>query len=208
MFATPTAKTDPFFILASGSPRRRELLSGAGYIFSCVSPAVDESCRQGELPGAYVQRLAAAKSAAGYEAGGRILPSLGADTAVVLDGRILGKPRDHDDAVAMLSALSGRVHQVLTGIALTVGIGSTAVDCVTTSVQFRFLTPAEIEAYWLTGEPLDKAGAYGIQGQGGSLVAQTDGSYTNVVGLPMMETAMMLASYGIFPSASLMGMLF
>lgn len=186
--------------LASGSPRRKELLAQIGVPFQVVSVAVDESWGPGEDPLAYVRRLAADKAAAGLrvlQAQGVTAPVvLGADTAGVLEGEILGKPCHREDAIAMLLRMSGRTHQVLTGIALATGAGvQVAHSC--TDVTFRTLSEAEAAAYWNTGEPADKAGAYGIQGFGAVFVARIEGSYTGVVGLPLFETAQLLARAGV-----------
>jgi septum formation protein len=184
--------------LASGSPRRRELLTQIGVPFSTLLVPIDENLLPEEPPRAYVERLARAKAQAGLVAladpGDAVV--LGADTAVVLDGRILGKPQDRDQAVATLSALSGREHQVLTAIALA-STHKVAARVVSSRVRFRRLTPAEIEAYWATGEPRDKAGSYGIQGLAAVFVSQLQGSYSAVVGLPLCETAELLAEFAI-----------
>lgn len=184
--------------LASGSPRRRELLSQIGVPFSTLLVPVDENSLPEEPPCAYVERLARAKAQAGLAAladpGDAVV--LGADTAVVLDGRILGKPQDRAEAVATLSALSAREHQVLTAVALA-STTRVAARVVSSRVRFRRLTRAEIEAYWATGEPQDKAGSYGIQGLAAVFVSQLQGSYSAVVGLPLCETAELLAEFAI-----------
>lgn len=184
--------------LASGSPRRRELLTQIGVPFLTQIAPIDENALPGESPLAYVERLACAKGRAGLaalaNADGAVV--LGADTAVVLDGRILGKPRDRADALATLQALSGRSHQVLTAVAL-VSHERQASLVVTSQVTFRPLTQAEIEAYWASGEPQDKAGSYGIQGLAAVFVSQLQGSYSAVVGLPLCETAALLAEFAI-----------
>lgn len=184
--------------LASGSPRRRELLTQIALPFTTLIAPIDENILSDETPHAYVERLARAKAQAGLAL---LEPStdavvLGADTAVVLDGRILGKPANRDEAVATLSALSGREHQVLTAVAL-VSQAKTAVRVVSSQVRFRPLRLAEIEAYWATGEPQDKAGSYAIQGLAAVFVSQLQGSYSAVVGLPLCETAEMLAEFAI-----------
>lgn len=184
--------------LASGSPRRRELLTQIALPFTTLIAPIDENILSDETPHAYVERLACAKAQAGLAL---LEPStdavvLGADTAVVLDGRILGKPANRDEAVATLSALSGREHQVLTAVAL-VSQAKTAVRVVSSQVRFRPLRLAEIEAYWATGEPQDKAGSYAIQGLAAVFVSQLQGSYSAVVGLPLCETAEMLAEFAI-----------
>ena len=184
--------------LASGSPRRRELLTQIAVPFRTLIAPIDENALPDESPVAYVERLALAKGQAGLAA---LIDSqdavvLGADTAVVLDGRILGKPADRDEALATLSALSGRSHQVLTAVAL-VSRERVASRVVTSQVTFRPLSLAEIEAYWASGEPQDKAGCYGIQGLAAVFVSQLHGSYSAVVGLPLCETAALLAEFAI-----------
>ena len=184
--------------LASGSPRRRELLTQIAVPFLTQIAPIDENALPGESPMAYVERLARAKAQAGLalltDTADAVV--LGADTAVVLDGRILGKPVDRDDALATLSALSGRSHQVLTAVAL-VSRERLESRVVTSQVTFRALRQAEIEAYWASGEPQDKAGCYGIQGLAAVFVSQLQGSYSAVVGLPLCETAALLAEFAI-----------
>jgi septum formation protein len=186
-----------FVYLASGSPRRRELLRQIGVPFRLIEAAVDEAVLPGEDPRGYVARLARAKA----EAGGRrrppggVEPVLAADTAVVLDGRIFGKPRDRDDGARMLGALSGRTHRVLTAVALG---GAGGGSCVSESeVTLRPIDAAECRAYWDCGEPCDKAGGYAIQGLGAVFVADLRGSHSGVMGLPLFETAQLLAQAGI-----------
>ena len=170
-------------ILASASPRRAELLREAGIEFETVAANVDEAVRPGEDPDTYVRRLAAAKvEAIVGRAEGR--PVLAADTAVVVEGMILGKPIDRHDARRMLRLLSGRAHDVVTGVAVATPAGITAAS-ESTCVEFRALTDAEIDAYVETGEPDGKAGGYAIQGQAGQFVSRISGSHSNVVGLPM-----------------------
>lgn len=184
--------------LASGSPRRRELLTQIGVSYLTLSAPVDENTLPDESPIAYVERLARAKAQAGLAALADTHEAvvLGADTAVVLDGRILGKPADRDEALATLSALSGRSHDVLTAVAL-VSAQQVVARVVTSQVTFRALSSAEIEAYWASGEPQDKAGCYGIQGLAAVFVSQLHGSYSAVVGLPLCETAALLAEFAI-----------
>lgn len=184
--------------LASGSPRRRELLTQIAVPFLTQIAPIDENALPGESPIAYVERLALTKAQAGLAA---LIDTtdavvLGADTAVVLDGRILGKPTDRADALATLSDLSGRTHEVLTAVAL-VSRERQASRVVTSQVTFRALSQAEIEAYWASGEPQDKAGCYGIQGLAAVFVSQLQGSYSAVVGLPLCETAALLAEFAI-----------
>jgi len=182
-------------ILASDSPRRSKLFSALGLPFKTQGAQVDETHRHGESPEALSERLAFEK--AEYVA--RNDPEswvIGADTVVVGMGRILGKPRDEAQAAAMLELLSGRTHRVLTGVALVHSgrrVRKGFVEC--TRVSFRHLQWAEIEAYLRTGQPMDKAGAYGIQGQAGRFIPSIEGSYTNVVGLPMERLRELLVSH-------------
>lgn len=184
--------------LASGSPRRRELLTQIAVPFLTQIAPIDENALPGESPIAYVERLALSKAQAGLAALSDTADAvvLGADTAVVLDGRILGKPTDRADALATLSDLSGRTHEVLTAVAL-VSRERQVSRVVTSQVTFRALSQAEIEAYWASGEPQDKAGCYGIQGLAAVFVSQLQGSYSAVVGLPLCETAALLAEFAI-----------
>jgi septum formation protein len=182
--------------LASGSPRRRELLTQIGVPFTVISAPIDETLLPGESAVAYVERLALAKAQAGLADLAGPAVALGADTAVVLDGRILGKPENREHALAMLAELSGREHQVLTAVALSDGQRSQSL-CVNSSVRFRPISPAEAERYWASGEPADKAGGYAIQGLGAVFVTGLVGSYSAVVGLPLSETADLLAQFGI-----------
>lgn len=184
--------------LASASPRRRELL--AQIAVPCVTQiaSIDETPLPAEPAAVYVERLALEKARAGLRALGERADAvvLGADTAVVLDGRILGKPADFVESREMLLSLSGRSHQVMTAVAL-VGTGRESSRVVTSEVSFRTLGEAEIEAYWASGEPCDKAGSYGIQGLAAVFVNHMQGSYSAVVGLPLCETAEMLGQFGI-----------
>ncbi|MGE8152932.1 Maf family protein [Pseudomonas vancouverensis] len=184
--------------LASGSPRRRELLTQIGVPFAAVSADIDETPLAEESPAAYVERLARGKAQAGRERVVSDLPFcvLGADTAVVLDGKILGKPVDQAEACAMLMMLSGREHQVLTAIAVLDGEHCES-RVVVSRVRFRNISRDEAAAYWASGEPKDKAGGYGIQGLGAVFVAGLEGSYSAVVGLPLCETAELLGHFGI-----------
>lgn len=184
--------------LASRSPRRRALLDRLGLRYRLLDVAVDESVPPGCAPADYVCDLALAKAQAGWAAqpAEDALPVLAADTAVVVNERILGKPAHEGDALAMLEALSGAWHEVFTGIAVVCGT-QTAVDLTVTQVEFAPISPALAHAYWLTGEPADKAGAYAIQGLGAAFVVQIHGSYTGVVGLPLHETLALLARFGV-----------
>ncbi len=181
--------------LASQSPRRSELLSQIGVCHEILPVDIDETPRTDETPEDYVQRMALSKARAG-----RALradrPVLGSDTAVVLDGRILGKPKDRDDGMAMLVALSGRTHRVLTGVALVDARGD-HYRLSDNQVGFRGLSDAEIAAYWHTGEPADKAGGYAVQGLGAIFVNHLSGSYSGVMGLPLYETAELLRAADI-----------
>jgi septum formation protein len=170
-------------VLASASPRRTDLLREAGYLFEVEPADVDESELAGEPPAAYVVRVAAMKARA-VAARHPDAMILAADTTVVLDGAMLAKPTDDADATRMLGLLSGRTHDVLTGVVL-VRTGRESSALVGTRVRFRPLTAAEIERYVASGEPHDKAGAYGVQGLAARFVESVDGSYSNVVGLPV-----------------------
>jgi septum formation protein len=184
-----------FVHLASGSPRRRELLQQLGVPYQLVAAEVDESTRAGEAAPDYVSRLAGAKAQAGWAStGGPAV--LGADTAVVLDHEILGKPRDRGHGVDMLQRLSGRRHAVLTAVALCTAAGVT-LRVSASEVAFRRIPPEECLAYWETGEPLGKAGAYAIQGLGAVFVADLRGSFSGVMGLPLFETAELLDAAGV-----------
>ncbi|MBE7376086.1 Maf family protein [Pseudomonas lopnurensis] len=183
--------------LASASPRRRELLTQIGAPFSLLDVSVDETPSPAESPEAYVERIARAKAQAGLvRLGSRKGCVLGADTSVVLDQRILGKPVDRADGLAMLAALSGRVHRVMTAVALA-SRTTCDVRVVVSEVCFRPIGEAEAEAYWASGEPHDKAGGYAIQGWGAVFVSQLRGSYSAVVGLPLCETAQLLDAFGL-----------
>jgi len=196
--------------LASRSPRRRELLTQIGVAFDTVifrtgeraDPETDETPRPGEAAVAYVERVARAKA----EHGGRILawrklparPVLSADTTLELAGEIIGKPVNEADAVAILRRLSGQTHRVLTGVAVHCD-GRTDYVLSTSEVRFRVLDEEEIRRYVLSGEPMDKAGAYGIQGRAGLFVEHLAGSYTGVMGLPVCETGELLKRLGYPP---------
>ena len=199
-----TDRGEAQLVLASASPRRRELLALLGRPFTVRVADVDEAPLPGESAGALVERLAVAKALLVVEglrpgAGPQGAVVVGADTVVVLDGEILGKPADADHAEVMLARLQGRVHEVCTGVAVARLDGAdpgaeATVACFveTTEVAFAPMTPADIAGYVATGEPLDKAGAYGIQGLGGRWVERISGSYHNVVGLPLARLARLL----------------
>jgi septum formation protein len=189
-----------FVYLASASPRRRALLLQIGVPFQILSVSVDESVAPGEAPFDYVSRLAGAKASQGrlqsLKDGSPVRPVLAADTAVVIDGEILGKPVDCEDAVRMLRLLSGRTHEVLTAVALSTAGGlQSAVS--RSDVTFRTISEMEARDYWNTGEPRDKAGGYAIQGHGAVFVAELRGSYSGVMGLPLYETAEFLRLAGV-----------
>ena len=186
----------PQIILASASPRRRELLQQIGVAFEVMPVDIDEALRAGESPQQFVERLAMEKAEAGYQQQGNGLPVLGSDTIVVLNGQVMGKPKDRQHGLEMLASLSGNEHQVLTAVAMNNG---DKCRCLTSlsHVYFRPMTNAEIEAYWDTGEPADKAGGYGIQGIAAQFIQRLDGSYSGVMGLPLFETAQLLKEFGI-----------
>jgi len=171
-------------VLASASPRRAELLRAAGFRFEIVSTNVDERAREGESPAEYVRRLAGDKSRAAQALSPEGAIVLGADTTVVVDGVILGKPVDDADAAGMLRRLSGRWHEVLTGVSLRCGDAHED-EVATTRVQFASLTADEIRSYVTSGDGRDKAGAYAIQGLASRFIPRIEGSYANVVGLPV-----------------------
>jgi septum formation protein len=181
--------------LASTSPRRRELLAQLGLDFHVLGVDIDESVRAGEEAAAYVLRLAREKAAAGLAQAGEGVV-IAADTSVVLDGEVLGKPASEQEAIAMWSRLSGREHEVLTGLAVG-NRARLAARVVSTRVRFRAIRDAEMRAYWASGEPRDKAGGYAIQGRGAIFVTGIEGSYSNVVGLPLAETAALLDTFGL-----------
>lgn len=188
----------PALYLASASPRRRELLAQIGVAYHSLPVDIDETPEPAESAGAYVQRLAREKALVALA---RLNHSqsdcvLGADTTVVLDGQIMGKPRSRDEGLAMLAALSRRTHQVLTAVAVATD-ARCEVRLVESQVTFREITQAEAERYWASGEPADKAGGYAIQGLGAVFVRELQGSYSGVVGLPLCETAQLLASFGV-----------
>ena len=180
--------------LASSSPRRAEILDALGVAYSCGGVDIDETPAGGESAATMVLRLATEKALAAQS--GRPEPVLAADTAVVLDTTIFGKPGNESEALDMLARLSGRSHQVMTGVALS-SQGGVQTALSVSDVAFREIGPDEARAYWQSGEPCDKAGAYAIQGLGGVFVRAVSGSYSGVVGLPVFETAELLAAAGI-----------
>lgn len=180
--------------LASGSPRRHELLTQLGLRFARLSTQVEERQQPGEAAETYARRLALEKAQAGVAVAEQDLPVLGADTIVVLNNEVLEKPADEAAAAVMLSKLSGQTHQVMTAVALADRQRQLAC-MVVTDVTFRLLGEEDIAAYIASGEPMDKAGAYGIQGLGGNFVRKINGSYHAVVGLPLVETAELLSQF-------------
>jgi septum formation protein len=184
--------------LASASPRRGELLRQIGVAYVRCPVDVDEQPRDGESPEAFVQRMAREKAeaarASGTVADGT--PVLGADTIVVVDNVILGKPRDRDDALSMLARLSGRSHRVMSAVAI-VTAGQSRISLSVSTVTFRSINKTEMEAYWASGEPGDKAGGYAIQGRGAAFVAHLSGSFSGVMGLPLFETCELLRHFGV-----------
>ena len=185
------------FYLASASPRRKQLLEQLGLRFEVLTVDVDERVATGEAPHDYVLRVAALKTrAAVARLGTPDLPVLAADTSVVLEAAILGKPRDRKDAIEMLTRLGGRQHQVLSGVALW-NRGTLETVLSESRVSFRRISPEEAGAYWDSGEPQDKAGAYGIQDKGAVFVESLEGSYSGVMGLPLFETAALLGKAGV-----------
>ncbi|KHS83518.1 Maf family protein [Pectobacterium carotovorum] len=186
--------------LASASPRRRELLTQLDIPFSVLNVAVEEQRLPEEAAEVYVRRLAHEKADAGVAAAPSDLPVLGADTIVVLNGQVLEKPQDEAHAAEMLSQLSGKSHQVMTAVALA--DKDDVLSClVITDVVFRPLSQQDIERYIASGEPMDKAGAYGIQGKGGCFVRSLNGSYYAVVGLPLVETYELFSNFAALRSA-------
>lgn len=195
--------TLPEILLASQSPRRAELLRQIGVVFEQQSVDVDETPQLHERPEDYVTRLANDKAKAGWQwqiQQGRspLLAVLGSDTSVVLGQQILGKPRDQAHAMTMLKALAGKTHQVMTAVSVLQGGCHRSLLSVT-DVSFRPLNTAEIEAYCLTGEPEGKAGGYAIQGRGAILIERIEGTYSGVVGLPLMETHQLLTTMDMTP---------
>jgi septum formation protein len=186
----------PLLCLASASPRRRELLAQIGVAHTTAAANIDESVLAGEAAVDYVVRMARAKTRAVRGHAGA-LPVLGADTIVVLDGVICGKPASAADGLAMLRRLSGRTHTVLTAVALAAGEAAPLSRLSASEVTFRSLSHAECLAYWECGEPRDKAGGYAVQGRAAIFIERLSGSYSGVMGLPLFETAELLRAAGI-----------
>lgn len=186
-------------VLASQSPRRKELLQQLGYTFDCVPANIDEAAHINETPDKYVSRVALEKAQCIALQQTENTVVLGSDTSVVFEEHILGKPESLEDCISMLSMLSGQKHQVLTAVAAMQG-SRAKVLLVSTDVYFKELSKNEIIRYWHTGEPQDKAGAYGIQGIAGQFVTKIMGSYSAVVGLPLYETAELLSMFNLTSS--------
>ena len=188
------------FYLASRSLRRQELLKQLGLDFEVLPADIPEEPGPAEAPADYALRMAREKALAAQALAPRPLPVLGADTDVVLDGRILGKPRDRAHALELLAALADREHEVYSAVALVQG-ERVATRLSVTRVRFGAVTPAAAAAYWDSGEPADKAGGYGIQGLGAQFVREIQGSYSGVVGLPLYETVELLGEFGVSAGA-------
>lgn len=184
---------DVTIVLASTSPRRKELLEQVGLLFSVTSIDIDESHAAGEVPADYVVRLARAKALAAMPHFAEDTVIIAADTTVTIDGHILGKPINKDDAFSMWRSLSGRIHQVMTGVAVAYS-GQIQTTMVTTDVEFLPLTQEQMQCYWDSGEPIGKAGGYAIQGRGVAFIPRIQGSYSNVVGLPLVETLALITA--------------
>ena len=189
---------DPQIILASASPRRGQLLDQIGIKYQVLPVDIDEIVKTGESAEDFVIRLALEKTITGYQRSETKRPVLGSDTIVLLNKQILGKPENRAHAMQMLSSLSGHSHQVLTAVALVSEDKQKHLLSVT-KVFFRKLSEDEIQSYWETGEPVDKAGAYGIQGLAAQFIERIDGSYSGVMGLPLFETAQLLKEFGVTP---------
>ena len=201
---TYTAVQQPMVYLASASPRRQELLAQISLPFALLPQQINETSHTNEAPQDYVLRMAREKAQAALQDPHCTLaiPVLAADTSVICHNNILGKPADMDEALHMLTLLSGRRHQVLTAIAIATR-QKIQLKLATTDVYFRTITPGEMQAYWQTGECQDKAGAYAIQGKGAMFINRIEGSYSNVVGLPLFETVQLLAACGVSSTAVL-----
>jgi len=199
-FMSPVDAAVPI-ILASSSPRRWELLRQIGVAYEVIVAAIDESIRDGEETREYVCRMAREKAMVIHRRDGVQVPVMGADTTVVVNGRILGKPVDRDDAIRMLERLSGRTHEVWSAVALVLPGGKLFERLNITRVTFSVLDRAWIESYCDNGEPMDKAGAYGVQGIAAQKISHMEGSYSGVMGLPLYETAEILQQAGVLNDA-------
>jgi len=185
--------------LASKSPRRQELLRQIGIEFKLVDADIDETPREKELPQHYVERIATEKALNAFRID-MSKPLLAADTSVICDGRILGKPQNEQDFLAMFERLSDNAHQVITAVAVTSNNEASAIKTrvSVSQVIFRKITPDEALRYWQSGEPADKAGGYGIQGKGAVFIRNISGSYSGIMGLPLFETAELLKEFKVF----------
>lgn len=190
-------KSQTSIILASASPRRRELLKQLAVNFQVAPADIDESYIQGETPRDYVTRLSREKAMAGFEQSRAGLPVMGSDTIVLLDGEILGKPESRQEAEKMLQRLSGKTHEVYSGVALVVNPEFILDTLNVTAVTFGEMPLAWIRQYCQTDEPMDKAGAYAVQGSTGQYIRRIEGSYSGVMGLPLFETAELLRRAGL-----------
>ena len=191
------AHSKPALILASASPRRRELLDQIGIRYRVVVANLDEIAFHNEAPGDYVLRMACEKASVIMQREKAQVPVLGADTEVIIDNRILGKPVDRRHAIEMLSGLSGRTHEVWSAVAVVLPDGRIFQDLSVTRVSFAVMEPAWIETYCDTGDPMDKAGAYGVQGLAAQKIERLEGSYSGVMGLPLFETSKLLRQAGL-----------
>jgi len=190
-------KKFPHIVLASASPRRRELLDQLGVAHDVLPVDVDESGHPGESPPVLARRLALAKAVEGRRRSGGRSPVLGSDTVVAIGNEVFGKPRDRNDAIRMLIALGGREHQVLTAVAVAPADGGEPLEALSvTTVRMRPIGADEAGAYWDSGEPAGKAGGYAIQGRGARFIEHIAGSYSGVMGLPLYETARLLQALG------------
>jgi septum formation protein len=187
----------PSILLASGSPRRHELLKQLDVSFSIAASNIDESMNEGEAPKNYVLRMAREKALAGLEQTMGLMPSLGSDTIVLLDNRVLGKPESRAEAESMLQALSGQTHQVYSSVAVALSPDQVLETLNITAVTFGKMPPGWIKKYCQSNEPMDKAGAYAVQGGTGQFIRRIEGSYSGVMGLPLFETAELLRKAGI-----------
>ena len=190
-------KSSNLIILASGSPRRSELLKQLDVEFTVAPANIDESITAGETPKGYVLRLAREKALAGFEQGLGMLPAMGSDTIVLLDGKILGKPESQAEAVSMLLALSGQTHHVYSAVALALGPDEMLETLNITAVTFGIMPESWVRQYCMGNEPMDKAGAYAVQGGAGQYIRRIEGSYSGVMGLPLFETAELLRRAGL-----------
>ena len=181
--------SSPSILLASGSPRRHELLKQLDVSFTVAAANIDESFREGESPDVYVMRMAREKALAGFVQTLGLMPALGSDTIVLLDGRVLGKPRSRAEARDMLQSLSGQTHQVYSSVAIALQADEVLEALNTTAVTFAEMPEEWIAAYCQGDEPMDKAGAYAVQGGTGQFIRRIEGSYSGVMGLPLFETA-------------------